>query len=191
MAEPYRGEPESDVIAILTTDHREMIELIGQIESTGDANRRRDLADTVIAEIMRHAVAEEMYVYPAIEAHLPNGPEKVRQDKLEHQVIVELMKQIERTDANDPAFMDLIRRWESQLREHIEDEEGDQFPRLRAHIPREKLVEMGRQVETAKKLAPTRPHPSAPHSELFRKTVGPGVGMVDRLLDKLTGRQTE
>ncbi|MCU1564171.1 MAG: cation-binding protein, partial [Arthrobacter sp.] len=36
----------------------------------------------------------------------------------------------------------------------------------------------------------TRPHPHAPHSELFHKTVGPGVGMIDRLRDKLTGRHT-
>ena len=43
-------------------------------------------------------------------------------------------------------------------------------------------------VEAAKKAAPTRPHPSAPHSALFHKTVGPGIGMVDRLRDKLTGR---
>jgi len=49
---------------------------------------------------------------------------------------------------------------------------------------------MGAKVETAKKLAPTRPHPGAPHSELFHKLVGPGVGMVDRLRDKLTGRST-
>jgi hypothetical protein len=61
---------------------------------------------------------------------------------------------------------------------------------LRQNIPREKLVEMGRDVEKAKKLAPTRPHPSAPHSELFHKIVGPGVGMVDRLMDRLTGRHT-
>ena len=50
--------------------------------------------------------------------------------------------------------------------------------------------DLGEKVERAKKLAPTRPHPSAPHSELFHKTVGPGVGMIDRLRDKLTGRQT-
>jgi hypothetical protein len=99
MAEANRGEPEWDVMAILTADHREMIDVICQIESTSDASRRRDLADTLIAEIMRHAVAEEMYVYPAIEKHLPDGPEEVRQYKEEHQVIVELMKQIERTDA--------------------------------------------------------------------------------------------
>jgi hypothetical protein len=62
--------------------------------------------------------------------------------------------------------------------------------RLRAHIPAEQLVELGQKVENAKTMAPTRPHPGAPHSELFHKTVGLGVGMVDRLLDKLTGRQT-
>ena len=45
--------------------------------------------------------------------------------------------------------------------------------------------------ETAKKLAPTRPHPGAPNSEVFHKLVGPGVGLVDRLRDKLTGRATK
>jgi hypothetical protein len=78
----------------------------------------------------------------------------------------------------------------AHLRHHVNEEESKQFPELRAHIPAEKLIDMGQKVETAKQLAPTRPHPSAPHSELFHKTVGPGVGMVDRLLDKLTGRQT-
>ena len=56
-----------DVVEILTSDHREMVELLGQIEQTSETDRRRDLADTLIAEVMRHAVAEEMYVYPAVE----------------------------------------------------------------------------------------------------------------------------
>jgi hypothetical protein len=70
----------------------------------------------------------------------------------------------------------------------VQDEENDQFPQLRARVPREQLVEMAGKVETAKKVAPTRPHPAAPHSELFHKLAGPGVGMVDRLRDTLTGR---
>jgi hemerythrin superfamily protein len=179
-----------DVVDILTSDHQEMIELLGQIESTSDSSQRRDLADTVIAEVMRHAVAEEMYVYPAIEDHVPNGAEKVEHDKQEHQEIVQTMKQIEDADVADPAFMEGVRRLETQLRDHANKEESDQFPQLRAHIPAEKLVDMGKKVQNAKELAPTRPHPSAPHSELFHKTVGPGVGMIDRLRDQLTGRQT-
>jgi hemerythrin superfamily protein len=180
-----------DVVDILTSDHRDMIALIAQIKSSPDGGERRDLADTLIAEIMRHAVAEEMYVYPAIKDHVPNGPEEVEHDKKEHDEIVKLMKKLEKAESSDQEFTDLIRELEEQLTHHAGDEETEQFPKLRAHIPREKLVDIGEKVEKAKKLAPTRPHPSAPHSELFHKTVGPGVGMVDRLLDKLTGRHTD
>ncbi|TLM81409.1 hemerythrin domain-containing protein [Pseudarthrobacter sp. NamE2] len=179
-----------DVVDILTADHQEMMALIGQIHGTSDEGRRRDLADTLIAEVMRHAVAEEMYVYPAIEDHVPNGKEEVEHDKKEHDDIVKLMKQLEKAEPADQAFIELVRELEAQLTHHAGDEESEQFPKLRLHIPREKLVEMGGKVEKAKKLAPTRPHPSAPHSELFHKTVGPGVGMVDRLLDKLKKRST-
>jgi hemerythrin superfamily protein len=131
-----------------------------------------------------------MHVYPAIEQHVPNGAEEVQHDKEEHQEIVEVMKQLEGADASQNKFMELVRKLEGLLRHHANDEESKQFPQLRAHIADDKLVEMGRKVENAKKLAPTRPHPSAPHSELFHKIVGPGVGMIDRLRDSLTGRQT-
>ena len=190
MTETHAGRPGEDVVDILTTDHREMLELLGRIEGTPDAGQRRDLADTVIAEVMRHAVAEEMYVYPAIKEHMPNGAEVVEHDKQEHDEIVQVMKRMEDVDAAEPTFMELVRQLEAQLRHHANDEESEQFPKLRAHIPGEKLVDLGDKVQKAKKLAPTRPHPHAPHSALFHKTVGPGVGMVDRLLDKLTGRHT-
>jgi hemerythrin-like domain-containing protein len=190
MSETHAGGPRLDVVDILTSDHQEMLELIGQIESTPDAGRRRDLADTVIAEVMRHAVAEEMYVYPAIAKHVPNGAEEVAHDKEEHDEIVKVMKRMEDVDASETTFMDLVRQLEEHLRHHIDEEESDQFPRLRLHIPAEDRVDLGEKVQNAKKLAPTRPHPHAPHSALFHKTVGPGVGMVDRLRDKLMGRRT-
>jgi hypothetical protein len=98
------------------------------------------------------------------------------------------MKELEGADPAGPGFMVLIGELESTLLDHVRDEESQQFPQLRAQVPAEKLVELAGKVETAKKLAPTRPHPSAPNSEVFHKLVGPGVGLVDRLRDKLTGR---
>jgi hemerythrin superfamily protein len=178
---------DQDVVDILTTDHHEVLDLIGQIPGA-DPGQRRDLADTVIAELMRHSVAEEMYVYPAMKDHLPDGESRVQHDVEEHQELVEVMKELEDVDSADPRFLQTLGRLETVLRDHVSDEEGDQFPLLRAHLSREQLVEIGGKVEAAKKAAPTRPHPSAPHSELFHKTLGPGVGLVDRLRDKLTGR---
>lgn len=179
-----------DVINILTTDHQEMLELLAQVESSNDPEQRRDLIDAAIAEVMRHAVAEEMYVYPAMEKHIPHGRDEVEHDKREHDELVNVMKKLEDVDASAPSFMTLTKEMEKQLRHHIDDEESDQFPKLRNHIPVDELIDLGNKVDAAKKLAPTRPHPNAPHSELFHKSVGPGVGMVDRLLDKLQGRHT-
>jgi hemerythrin superfamily protein len=182
-----RSTGDQDVVDILTTDHHEVLDLVSRIPSA-DPAQRRDMADTVIAELMRHSVAEEMHVYPAMRDHLPGGESSVQHDIEEHQQLVEVMKELEDVDASDARFLETLGRLEAVLRDHVSDEESEQFPQLRAHLSREQLVEMGTKVEAAKKAAPTRPHPSAPHSELFHKTVGPGVGLVDRLRDKLTGR---
>lgn len=176
-----------DVVDILTTDHHEVLALLSRIPPS-DPEQRRELTDTIIAELMRHAVAEEMYVYPAMRDHVPDGAGKVEHDNQEHQELVEVMKELEGLDASEPRFLETLGRLEQILRDHVQDEENDQFPQLRTHLSREQLVEIGSKVEAAKKAAPTRPHPSAPHSPLFHKTLGPGVGLVDRLRDKLTGR---
>lgn len=190
MTESRNTSDSSDVTVILTEDHREMLEIFGQIHTTTNPEERRDLADAGTAEVMRHAVAEEMYVYPEMEEHLPNGTEDVEHDKKEHDELVSALKELEKLDAEDPRFLPQVSEVEKLLDHHIHDEEDEQFPKLRQHLSQDKLNEMGEKVQKAKKLAPTRPHPSAPHSELFHKTVGAGVGLTDRLRDKLMGRNT-
>ena len=159
-----------------------------QIKITANSEGRRDLADTVISELVRHSVAEEMYVYPAMKKYLPDGDEAVDHDVEEHKELEQTMKKLESVDAQSPEFTQLLGQLEDILRDHVSDEENEQFPQLRAQVPREELIEIGGKVENAKKLAPTRPHPLAPNNEVFHKLVGPGVGLVDRLRGKLTGR---
>ena len=179
-----------DVVDLLTIDHHEVLDLLQQIKTTTDPEQRRDLADTVISELVRHSVSEEMYVYPAMRQHLPNGEEAVKHDVEEHKELEQTMKRLEAVKASDAEFDQLLAELERILRDHVADEETEQFPQLRAAVPREQLVEIAGKVETAKRIAPTRPHPMAPNNELFHKLVGPGVGLVDRLRDRLTGRSS-
>ncbi|AVZ40907.1 MULTISPECIES: hemerythrin domain-containing protein [unclassified Dietzia] len=188
MAQKSTTESNKDVVDILTADHREMIGLIEMIEETTDPKERRSLADSVIAEVTRHSVAEELFVYPVYEREVPDGTEEVEHDKEEHQEIEEVMKELEGVDAESAEFMALVKRFKELLDHHADDEETDQFPKLRAAVSAEDLLDLGRKVEAAKTIAPTRPHPGSPHSELFHMTLGPGVGMVDRLRDALSGR---
>jgi hemerythrin superfamily protein len=179
-----------DVVDVLTADHRDVTGLIGEIRAATDPTVRRDVTDMMISELVRHAVAEEMYVYPAMRKYLPDGEKSVEHDVEEHKDIEKTLKRLESADVSSAEFARELDRLEELLADHVRDEEADQFPELRQRIPHDELVELAHKVETAKKLAPTRPHPGAPNSQLFHKLVGPGVGLVDRLHDKLTGRTT-
>ena len=185
------SETGRDVIDVLTSDHRDVTALIGEIWTITDPMMRRDLTDTAISELVRHAVAEEMYVYPAMKKYLPDGEKAVEHDVEEHKELEQTMKKLEDLDVSSPEFETALRNLETVLADHVQDEESEQFPELRRRIPADELIQLAEKVETAKKVAPTRPHPSAPNAELFHKLVGPGVGLVDRLRDKLTGRATK
>jgi hemerythrin superfamily protein len=187
MTNPQAG---GDVIDVLIADHRDVTALIGEIWAVKDTMIRRDLTDTAISELVRHAVAEEMYVYPAMRKYLADGDKAVQHDVEEHDELERTMKQLEAADVSTPEFEEALRRLEALLADHVQDEESEQFPELRRRVPQDELTELAGKVRTAKRLAPTRPHPDAPNGELFHKLVGPGVGLVDRLRDKLTGRAT-
>jgi hypothetical protein len=50
---------------------------------------------------------------------------------------------------------------------------------------------MGAKVESVKKMAPTRPHPTAPDEPPGDKILGPVTGLLDRMRDAVTKRGTE
>lgn len=150
-----------DVVDELTTDHRNALELLERIGTIREPAQRRELADTVIAEVVRHSVAEEMYVYPAMREHVPDGEQAAEHDTREHKELERTMKELESVDATDARFETLVRDMTEKLRHHAHDEETEQFPRLRERLPRDTLISLREKVDTAKKIAPTRPHPTA------------------------------
>jgi len=105
---------DQDVVDLLTADHHEVLALVAQIP-TADGARRRDMTDTVIAELMRHSVAEEMYVYPAMREHLTDGDSKVQHDIQEHQQLEEVMKDLEGLDAGDARFLEALEKSEHPI----------------------------------------------------------------------------
>ena len=66
------------MVEILTADYWEVTDLIEEICATTDSERRCDLAHLVIAELVRHSMAEEMPVYPVMRAYgTPPGARRV------------------------------------------------------------------------------------------------------------------
>ncbi|WP_328541116.1 hemerythrin domain-containing protein [Streptomyces sp. NBC_00344] len=178
-----------NVIAELTTDHREVDELFEKIEGqpVGDPQRRR-LVDELTIELVRHSVAEEMHLYPAVREHVDGGDKIADKELSDHAEVEQHLKDLEGLDADDPQFDDLVAKLKFEVSAHVRDEESRLFPLLAAACTSEALNELGDKIRTAKKTAPTRPHPSAPGTPPGNKLLGPGAGLVDRARDLLTGR---
>ena len=181
----------NDMVSVLTRDHAEIKDYFRQIEAASDAETRRTVADKLTAEVARHSVAEEMYVYPAARDALPNGDQLIDEEIKEHAEAEELLKRWEGMDADDPEFMTVFGQIKQGLLHHIDEEEEPKlFPQMQAALSAEQLADLGEKITKAKKLAPTRPHPSAPDQPPMDKVLGAPMGIIDRIRDKMSGRET-
>ncbi|MFL6144892.1 MAG: hemerythrin domain-containing protein [Labedaea sp.] len=181
----------TDLIDVIIADHREFEKIFTELESgTGGAQHRRDLLDHLIAELMRHAVAEEMFMYPAARKALSDGDEIVEHETAEHNEAEEDMKRLEELTPGDGRFNAMVGKLIADVRHHLEEEETKLLPRLRSACSTEDLQSLGQKVLLAKKVAPTRPHPNAPDTPPANLILAPGLGLIDRLRDALSGRNT-
>ena len=190
MSNP-QNDDDHDVVDILVADHREVEALFVELETgQGTLEHRRQLVDVVIAELVRHSVAEEAYVYPIARKALPDGNEIADREIAEHADAERTMKELESVDPSDPRFDELLAHLISTIRDHVTEEENELFPRLRAATAREELIEVADKVTAIKEIGPTRPHPGKPDHPPANKLLAPGIGLVDRMRDALSGRPT-
>jgi hemerythrin superfamily protein len=179
---------QKDLTEAILSDHREAEAVFVDIEASGDARLKRELVEHVIAELVRHSVAEEMYLYPTARKVLADGDVLADHEIGQHADAERLMKAIERADESGSEFDRLVAELITDVRHHMRDEESGLLPSLRAACDADVLLELGHKFELAKKAAPTRPHPAAPDRPPANKILGPGIGLIDRVRDALSGR---
>ncbi|QRP50951.1 hemerythrin domain-containing protein [Amycolatopsis sp. FDAARGOS 1241] len=184
------SEQDTDLITVITEDHRAVEAVFAELESGTDWAHRKDLTDHVIAELVRHSVAEEQFMYPAARKYLENGDELADKELQEHAEAEQVMKELEGLQPDDSQFDELLDRLIRDIRHHIEDEEKVLLPKLRAACSVEELGRLGRKVLDAKKTAPTRPHPSAPDKPPANRLLAPGAAFIDKIRDALSSRST-
>lgn len=177
-----------NVVEVLTHDHREVEEIFGQLESADGPEQRGELVEQVTIELVRHSVAEEQWLYPAVRATVPGGDELADREIAEHAEVEQVLKELETMSPSDPGYASKTSRLISDVRQHVQEEEGELFPKLANACTATQLQELGAKIEQAKQTAPTRPHPASPSTPPANRILAPGTGMIDRLRDALTGR---
>jgi hemerythrin superfamily protein len=177
-----------DAITLLKQDHRTVEALFRRFENGLDGDEKRDVVQTIIRELSVHAVIEEQVLYPAIKQAVPDGDDLAGEGIDEHQEVKETLAGLDGMDPSDGGFDQRVRSLIADVRHHVEEEENDMFPKLAAALSSDRLEEMGSAMESAKRVAPTRPHPHAPSTPPGNLIAGAVAGPLDRARDAATGR---
>ncbi|EFL19738.1 hemerythrin domain-containing protein [Streptomyces sp. C] len=178
-----------NVIDELKADHREVERMFSRLRAmTGSGQELRDLIDEFTIELVRHSVAEEQYLYPAVREHVEGGDRMADKELEDHSRVEKILKQLEKMRTDDAQMSPLLQRLMEEVSDHVQDEESNLFPMLQRSCTPEQLDDLGDKIRRAKAMAPTRPHPAAPSSPTASKLLAPGAGLVDRARDFVTGR---
>ncbi|WP_037673976.1 hemerythrin domain-containing protein [Streptomyces griseus] len=178
-----------DVIQELTADHHKVRRLFDRIRSAEPGSAaRRELVEHVGIELVRHAVVEREYLYPAVRDHVAEGPRWAERELAEHTEIEEILQALRGSEPDQETFDRLVLELVTRVTVHLREEEQLLFPRLQAVCPADLLEQLGEKVRHGRATAPTRPRPQLPDSPLVTKLAAPELGVIDRIRDVLTGR---
>jgi hemerythrin superfamily protein len=117
-----------DVTRLLEADHRQVEQLFEQIEKA-EGDERRPLIDELAQSLRGHMELEEAVVYPAMQP--VTGDEAVEEANTEHQLARQSLDEVLRLAPDEPGFGAALDAAKAGVSHHVEEEEGEVFPKLR------------------------------------------------------------
>jgi hemerythrin-like domain-containing protein len=185
------------VFDVLGQDHQEVKRILAELEkgpaaTTGASGNhlmlRRKMVEQLIIEESRHEALEEMHFWPVVRDRLPDGDQLADTATGQEQEGKKVLDQLDKLNADQPEFEQLILTFINAGQEHIAYEEIEVWPLLRGTLTEEEAVSIGDKIAAGKKTAPSRPHPNTPPSRGVPKGAGPAVAAADRLRGAASGR---
>lgn len=170
-----------DAIDLLTRDHERLDGLLDRFAVQADREERTEALRSVVRELSIHLAIEDRILYRAVRDAFPDG-EELADDLLErHKDLEQALAAYQELEPSEEDGR--VRKLREGARRHISDEEREVFPKVREHVPQDRLEKLGDELERARADAATRPHPRTSREVLASRAVGPVAGMVDRVRD--------
>ena len=117
-----------DVTKVLESDHRQVEELFDRIEKAEGAERQ-PFIDELVTSLTAHMQLEEQVVYPKMEPI--TGHESVEEGTTEHELGRKGLEDVVRLAPDEPGFGAALESVKAGISHHVEEEEGEIFPKLR------------------------------------------------------------
>ena len=154
----------TDAIVLLKDEHQQIRKTFRAFEKAGDnahATKSR-LVDRMIELLTIHTYIENEVMYPRVRELLPEVEDDVLESYEEHHVADVLVLELSTMKPDNERFTAKTTVLIENVDHHIDEEEKEWFPKVRAGLGRKQLQEIGEEMVKARAKAPTRPsQPSA------------------------------
>ena len=149
----------TDAIVILKNDHQEIRKLFKRFQHAGDnaLKTKQSLADRILEALTVHTYIENEAMYPETRELLPDLEDDVLESYEEHHVADVLCMELAAMTPSDERFDAKMTVLMENVSHHMDEEEQDWFPKVRAGLGRKKLSEIGERMLELKKKAPRKP----------------------------------
>ena len=148
-----------DAIVQLKDDHKQMRRLFREFQKAGDdaQDTKARLAEQILEELTVHTYIENEVMYPETRSLLPDLEDDVLESYEEHHVADVLSGELASMSPSDERFDAKMTVLIESVKHHMEEEEQDWFPKVRAGLGRAKLHELGERMIQLREQAPRRP----------------------------------
>jgi hypothetical protein len=178
----------SSIVSILRSDHRSIANALDDERLPTPSEGGHTMREELVAELVRHFVAEEQYLLPAVRAHVPDGDAIADRHFDRDRRIEGQLRQLEE-DLDAEQLVALTRQLAASFAAHVSEQET-LFADLERSCPATTLAELGDGVLGAEQLAPTRPRYVAPENPAVNKVTSLVEGFIDQVRDYYSGRGT-
>lgn len=165
------AEDERDVVDLLVDQHNQIRTLFAEVESARGAHKR-DLFQGLVRLLAVHESAEEVVVHPTALSEIGAGEEVVQARLQEEDEAKHALVELYDLGVDSPEFDQKLVALAKSVAEHADEEEREEFVRLREQVPRERLRTMADALRMAETIAATRPHPHAGESAMANLFAG-------------------
>jgi hemerythrin superfamily protein len=129
-----------DAIELLKGQHQEVKALFKKIEKAED-DAKEELFEQIADALAVHAAIEEKHFYPATKN--ARTEELLQEAVEEHLAVKRIIADLLKMSPGDPQFDAKIAVLKENVEHHVEEEEGDLFPKASKMLKKDELEDLG------------------------------------------------
>jgi len=140
-----------NAFTLLKADHKKVAGILEKLDSTTErgVKTREELFTQLKTELDVHARIEETIFYPAL-AEVDETRDITLEAFEEHRLVKQLLSELESMPKDDEQWTAKFTVLKENVEHHVEEEEGEMFPKARKVLGEEGAETLGTRMEKAK-----------------------------------------